>query len=259
MSNLRKYGNPPFKAAVIHGGPGAPGEMAPVARKLSELCGILEPLQTVATLEGQVRELKSLIEANTKEPIILIGHSWGAMLSFIVTARFPSLVKKLILIGSGPYDHKYSPSIMQNRLNRLDEKERLELEILIKNLETPSEDNHDVMMARLGALVSKTDSYNPMPYVSEVLECQSEIFHGVWTEAAEMRRRGGFIKLVQSISCPVVAIHGDYDPHPPEGIKKPLSGVIKDFRFILMEKCGHDPWVEKEARDMFFDILKKEL
>ena len=32
MKNLKVYGNAPFNVAVIHGGPGAPGEMAPVAR-----------------------------------------------------------------------------------------------------------------------------------------------------------------------------------------------------------------------------------
>jgi hypothetical protein len=34
MKNLRKYGKAPFSLAVIHGGPGAPGEMATVAREL---------------------------------------------------------------------------------------------------------------------------------------------------------------------------------------------------------------------------------
>lgn len=220
MNNLRKYGNPPFKTVVIHGGPGAPGEMAPVARELSKVCGILEPFQTKATLEEQVQELKSVIEANTKESVILIGHSWGAMLGFIVTARYPSIVKKLILIGSGPFDYKYVPAIMQNRLNRLDEKERMELESLIKILENPSSKKNSAMMARLGALVSKTDSYNPIPHVSEVLECQPEIFQRVWSEAAALRKRGGFIDLAKSILCPVVAFHGDYDPtHPPNVLK----------------------------------------
>jgi hypothetical protein len=50
MKNLRKYGTSPFKLAVFHGGPGAPGEMAPVARELSSLGGILEPLHTERTL-----------------------------------------------------------------------------------------------------------------------------------------------------------------------------------------------------------------
>jgi hypothetical protein len=62
VKNLRKYGNKPFNVAVIHGGPGAPGEMAPVARELSSVRGILEPLQTAATLEGQVQELKAVLE-----------------------------------------------------------------------------------------------------------------------------------------------------------------------------------------------------
>ena len=53
MKNLRKYGNAPFNVAVIHGGPGASGEMAPVARKLSSNWGVLEPLQTEASLDGQ--------------------------------------------------------------------------------------------------------------------------------------------------------------------------------------------------------------
>lgn len=43
---LRTYGQAPFKGAVLHGGPGAPGEMAPVAKELARFCGVLEPLQT---------------------------------------------------------------------------------------------------------------------------------------------------------------------------------------------------------------------
>ncbi len=61
MPNLRKYGNKPFKLAVIHGGPGAPGEMAPVARELSSIMGVLEPLQTATSLEGQVQELHNVL------------------------------------------------------------------------------------------------------------------------------------------------------------------------------------------------------
>jgi len=46
MKNFRKYGKPPFRVAVIHGGPGAGGEMAPVVRELASDCGVLEPIQT---------------------------------------------------------------------------------------------------------------------------------------------------------------------------------------------------------------------
>jgi pimeloyl-ACP methyl ester carboxylesterase len=60
------------------------------------------------------------------------------------------------------------------------------------------------------------------------------------------------------VKCPVVAIHGDYDPHPPEGIRLPLSQILQDFRFILLKNCGHKPWIEKMAKERFFEILETE-
>ncbi len=104
MNNLRRYGKAPFGVAVIHGGPGAAGEMALMARELSKQWGVLEPLQTANSVKGQVEELKTILTESADVPVTLIGFSWGAWLSFIVTASYPSLVSKLILIGSGPFE-----------------------------------------------------------------------------------------------------------------------------------------------------------
>ena len=67
------------------------------------------------------------------------------------------------------------------------------------------------------------------------------------------------LKVLSSIRCPVVAINGDCDTRPAAGINEPLSRVVKDFRFILLEKCGHMPWYERYARDKFYEILRKEI
>ena len=103
MIGLRKYGDPPFKIVLIHGGPGAPGEMAPVARELSLKFSVLEPFQSADTINGQLNELKDLLEKNCSLPVILIGWSWRAWLSYIFASKFQEMVKKLILIGSGPF------------------------------------------------------------------------------------------------------------------------------------------------------------
>lgn len=259
MKNLRKYGSTPFSAAVIHGGPGAPGEMAPVARELSISMGILEPLQTSATLEGQLQELHNVLKKHGDLPVTLIGFSWGAMLSFIFSARYSSFVKKLILIGSGPYEEKYALKIMGTRLNRLNEKERLKVHLLKETLNDPGVKNKNTAFAQLGKLISQADSFNPLPFDNEELECQYDIFQSVWKEAKEYRQSGKLLKQGKQIQCPVVAIHGDYDPHPYNGIERPLTQIIKDFRFILLKNCGHKPWIERAARDRFYDILKEEL
>lgn len=259
MNNLRKYGNPPFIAVVIHGGPGAPGEMAPVAKELSAFGGILEPLQTAVTIEGQVRELREVLEEHGNLPVTLIGFSWGAMLSFIFTARHPHLVKKLIIIGSGPYEEKYAASITKTRINRFGKKDLENFVRLTETLNDPSAKNRNEALYSFGKLMSKADTYDALPYEDELLECSYESFKGVWEEASELRSKGKLLEIGKEIRCQVVVIHGDYDPHPFEGVREPLSRILKDFRFILLEKCGHKPWIEREAKERFYDLLEEEI
>ena len=249
----------PFKVAVIHGGPGAPGEMAPVARELCSDRGVLEPLQTAATIEGQIRQLKDVLKKHGDLPLILIGWSWGAWLSFIFAAQYPAFVRKLILIGSGPYEEKYALTIMETRLSRLNLEEKAEALSLIENLDNPAVGDKNLLLAQLGKLISKADSYDPLPHQSELLECQYDINQKVWEQANQLRSSGKLLEYGKKIQCPVVAIHGDYDPHPAQGIKAPLSRLLKDFRFILLENCGHQPWIERSAQVRFYDILKSEI
>jgi len=259
MKNLRKYGNAPFNVAVLHGGPGAPGEMVPVARELSSAKGVLEPLQTATTIEGQIGELKDVLAKNGDLPVALIGWSWGAWLSFIFAAEYPAFVKKLILLGSGPFEEKYALNIMKIRLSRLSIEEKAEVLSLMKALIEPPSGDKNTLLARFGKLISKADSYDHLPHKSEGLECQYEIYQSVGEQAQKLRSSGELLEFGKKIQCPVVAIHGDYDPHPSEGVKRPLSRILKDFRFILLENCGHQPWIDRSAKVRFYNILKGEV
>jgi pimeloyl-ACP methyl ester carboxylesterase len=259
MKDLRIYGNKPFTVAVIHGGPGAPGEMAPVARELSTISGVLEPLQKALTIKGQVSELKTILVEHGALPITLIGFSWGSLLSFIFTAQHPSLVKKLVLVSSGVYEDKYATNITVTRLLRLTDVERAKVISLMETLDNPSVKDKNAPFARLGELIFKADSYDPLPDDSEVLAHQYERYQSVWGQALELRKSGELLKMGQKISCPVLAIHGDYDPHPFPGVRDPLSRTLQDFRFILLQQCGHYPWLERHAKDKFYRILKKEI
>lgn len=259
MKNLRLYGKAPYRAAVIHGGPGAPGEMAPVALELAPLEGILEPIQTAGTIEGQIDELDHVIEQKGHPPVILIGWSWGAWLSYLFAAHKPASVKKLILVASGPFEEKYAPCIMKTRLRRMGEKERAEALLLLDTLERHGISDLDGALMRLGKLISKADSFDPISHKDEVLDASYDIYRHVWDQAANLRSSGQLLAYGEKIRCPVVAIHGDYDPHPAEGVRRPLSRTLDDFRFILLNNCGHKPWIEKAATNRFYEILKREM
>ena len=259
MKNFRTYGKAPYSVAVIHGGPGAAGEMAAVAREISLSQGVIEPFQTERTVTGQVTELKKVLADQGDLPVILIGHSWGAILSFIVTAKNPALVKKLILVSSGVFDDTYAAGIMSTRLDRLSHEDRIVLDSLETKLNDPKNRDKNRIFAELGTIIDKADSCDPLVHKSEVIEYRYDIYENVWKQAQELRTSGGLVALGTHIHCPVVAIHGDYDPHPADGVKIPLSRVIKNFRFILLENCGHRPWLERSARDRFYEILNEEL
>ena len=259
MKKLKQYGKPPFSVVVVHGGPGAGGEMGPVAHELAADWGVLEPIQTAASLEGQVEELKTILKNHGDTPVTLVGFSWGAWLSFIVAARYPAIIKKLILVGSGPYEEKYAAKIQETRLNRLNEEERTEFEFIFRTLDDPATEDKDTVFARLGALATKADVYDQEIDNSEEFDCRADIFQSVWPEAAKLRSSRQLLELAKHIKCPVVAIHGDYDPHPAEGVQKPLSTILKSFRFILLKNCGHKPWIERQAKEEFFRALKEQL
>lgn len=259
MSYLRKYGDSPFTTAVIHGGPGAPGEMASVARELSSFTGILEPLQTKASIEGQIKELKSILKEHGALPVNLIGFSWGATLSFIFSALYPQLVKKLILVGSGPYEQRYATTVTSTRISRLGQEDWNDYRSLDGVLNNSTAKNKNEAFCSLGKLMSKADTYDPLPHDAELVKYNYDVFKSVWGEAHQLRSSGELLKLGTKVRCPVVAIHGDYDPYPFDGVKEPLSRILKDFRFILLEKCGHRPWIEREAKEKFYGLLEKEI
>ena len=108
-------------------------------------------------------------------------------------------------------------------------------------------------------MFSKVDDFDPIPDESHVIEYQVEIYQSVWKQAARMRQKGELLKLSQRIRCPVVAIHGNWDPHPAMGVQGPLSIALEDFRLILLENCGHKPWMERQARERLYQVLKVEL
>ncbi len=256
---LRTYGAPPFRVAVLHGGPGGPGYMAPVARALSERWGVLEPLQTADSVAGQVDELAAVLRRSAELPVTLAGSSWGAVLGYLVSARFPSLVRKLVMIGSSAFDDRYAAAIQETRFERLSPDEKDEARGLMRLLGDPSHASKNETFARLGTLFTKSDAFDPLTLDTEVLEYQYRIYQKVWHDVARLRRSGELLERGRQIECPVVAIHGDYDSHPAESVEKPLAATLRDFRFILLDRCGHLPWIERQARDRFFAVLREEL
>lgn len=257
MDNYRLYGNSPYSLAVLHGGPGASGQMKPVTQELSKTYGVIEPLQTKASIAGQMAELKKVLEQDAEIPLTLIGWSWGAWLACLFTAENPHMVKEIILISCPPFEQKYVDSIAKTRLERLNSVEAKEFEGAICELNSGEEERAMKSFKTLAELSYKTDSYNPYDYSEDGALLSPKIFKSVWAQADSMRRNGKLLDTCKRIKCKVTAIHGRHDPHPYESVEQPLIKILDNFEMIILDKCGHCPWLEKEASNSFYEVLKK--
>ena len=233
--------------------------MAPVARVLGRKFGVLEPLITARSLEGQIAELTQLLAREAEEPTTLIGHSYGSWLSVMVAARAPHLVAKLVLVSSGAFTAERAADIELERRSRLSEEEGLESERLALAFESATAQEREMIWLKYGELCIKSDSYDPVDAPNEVLPGGAAVFQAVWPEVALQRDSGQLLGMAATLVCPVVAIHGDYDPQPVIGVAQPLEEAVKDFHCVILANCGHTPWIEHNAQAEFYAVLAREL
>ena len=249
---IRKYGQQPYRLAVVHGGPGDVGSLADVAAWLSQYGGVLEPIQSCYSLAALVDELTQALRAEAQLPIVLLGHSWGAWLSLLVAIAAPDLVKGLILVGCPPMAEQYVPLITSRRIANLPRREQEELK---KLLALPPE-RLGGQLSRLGELVESSDNYSLFRSLDRHgLRLDSEMYLRVWPEAAARRKAGTLFTGLANVTCPLVVIHGEQDPHPLDGVIEPLQEQGLKVAVYCLERCGHTPFRERYAYQQCYQII----
>lgn len=228
---------------MVHGGPGAPGSAAGAARLLAGRDGAVEPLQSAGSVDGLVDELAGQLRHVAGGPLAVVGHSWGAMLGYLVAARNPDLVSALVMVGSPPLTAAAEDRAQRRRLAGLSAAERDELGWLSEQAD------EGPVAGRWEALLQRTESVEPLAIEAEWLAFHADHARRVWTEA--MRRRDQLVAEGRRIRCPVTVVHGADDPRPLAGVIDPLCEVLAQLHVVVLERCGHFPWIERHARGPF--------
>ena len=243
--------------ALIHGGPGSPGP-------INRLKDWLHPIQPTKVLHQRSHSLAALIQElhhqlkpNNKR-WILIGHSAGAWLSGLYAIHHPENVLKLIWIGAGPIENRYVQTIHQTRLERLPaDQQNLFLDCMdVLNGQIPGDMENTLSL--LQSLVRLTDNRHPDPAEQADYPIDRQAFLALSAEWNQLRASGALSQMFRSIPCPVISLHGEYDPHPAAGVSEPMQSH-PSFTQIILPTCGHTPWCEQYGSDFFFQKLKEML
>lgn len=256
---VRTYGAPPYRFALLHGGPGAPGTLSPVARRLSVHCGVLEPLQSARSVNGLIDELHAqLLPYASAGPLVWVGHSWGAWLGLLAAAKYPAGIRRLVLVDAGPLTDGYAPQLLRRRLENLSPENRGSFRRLLSALSSANAARREAAMQALPDFLKISDciAYDPDPHQpGDLLPVDSDAYGSVWPEAAALRTEGALVRAAQALRCPLEIIHGAQDPHPPEGVTGPLDRAGVAYTLHLLPRCGHDPFDEAHAKAAFIRCL----
>lgn len=224
--------------------------MQPLAQELGRRgYAVLEPFQTRHSVDGQIKELSDQISRHCAATVTVIGWSWGAWLGCLFAAKNVDQVGKLVLVGSGPFDPRYTSAIRETKAARLTKDEWAELKTL------RVDESDAAATERFFALSDKADTFardaSPQPKVT----IDRSIHETVWPEAERLRENGGLLQAVAAIRCPVLAIQGDFDPRPSDGVRVPLQTALPTAQFVELARCGHKPWQERHAKAEFLRLL----
>jgi pimeloyl-ACP methyl ester carboxylesterase len=251
---IRSYGSTGHLVFAVHGGPGAAGSMAPVARGLADTFRVIEPFQNEdsVTVAEHIEDLHQVVlaNANAMRPAI-VGHSWGAMLTLAYAAAYPESTGPLVLICSGTFGIPARARFAANLNSRMDSKLRQRFEHL--NEEFP---DHNERFAAMGKLTLQLYSYD-----LEAAEWEAEMGDqsagaDIWDDMVRLQDAGVYPAAFAAIKSPVLMLHGDYDPHPAHEIRDSLMPYLPQLEYVEMENCGHYPWIEKSQSGTFFPMLK---
>ncbi len=249
---VRLYGKAPYKVVLVHGGPGAIGSLKGFARELNKRVdiGVAEALQSKYTIRELIDELYKQISENCAGRAVLIGHSWGAWLVALLAEKYPEVVEKIILVGSGPLEDKYVAEIGRRREQNLSKENMAIFQRLVHN-EATDED-----MQKIPVVFEQSDNYCLEDReLHRADQTDSQMHNLIWSEAAKLRASGVLLETFKRIKCKIYLVQGEVDPHPAHGVIVPLQENGIDFRAYILEKCGHSPFMEKYAKDEFYRVI----
>ena len=193
--------------------------------------------------------LQDMLAVLPEEPVVLWGHSWGALQALLFAKYYPQRVKALVL--NNPVDP------LLTSLQAIESKRYVhpgvEARLLIDDIDTPTEQSH-----RLRSKIASyfLDAELGWAYASgfSSKDTNNALNIRIWEE---YRKKPLSMRDLQSLKPLISAlIFCKQDVLMPENLQT-YAAVIPDDRLYIIEECAHFPWVE--APEAFYRKLSRSI
>ena len=255
--HIRSYGSKGSEVILIHGGPGAMGDLRSLAKGLEHSCRVYEPWQRrsgdlALTVAQHIEDLHAMIEhkCQGKRPF-LIGHSWGAMLALAYASSFPDHAGPIVLLGCGTFDEDARACFKKRLAERFTPESQKKFDQLDRTEMQPDE-----RLRALASILLPLFSYDQIEFF-EPEECDAKGHEETWRDMMRLQEENIYPEAFRSIKSPVLMLHGQDDPHPGTMTRDTLKQHLPQLEYHEWAKCGHSPWLERAVHVDVLTMLRE--
>ncbi len=203
-------------------------------------------------LDELANDVVGLIEATGQEKVFLVGHDWGAAVSWWVAAKYPERLSKLVILNV-PHHAVMQKQLRQNRSQML--KSWYMFMFQIPRLPEFASRRQNWQPA----IRSLVDSSHPGTFTEEDLA----LYRKAWSQPkaytsminwyrALMQSRPTPAKSAQ-ISVPILLIWGAQDKFLGREMAQPSIDLCDNGRLVFIEEATH--WVQHEEAERVNELL----
>jgi pimeloyl-ACP methyl ester carboxylesterase len=172
------------------------------------------------------------------------------MLALAYAAHYPETLAALVLIGCGTFSLASRAEFEARLEARLTPADRASLAQIKESKADP-----DRRLAARSRLMARVYGHDVEEVADAVASVDALAHQETWADMVRLQREGIYPAAFAVIGVPVLMLHGDEDPHPGRLIHEDLRTYISHLDYQELPKCGHSPWLERQARQLFFETL----
>ncbi|WP_201760611.1 MULTISPECIES: alpha/beta fold hydrolase [unclassified Nonomuraea] len=242
---------------MVHGGPGVPDNLAPVAGMIDDLCLVHRYDQRGtggSSWEGQhtiarhVDDLASLLDAWGHDRVVLVGHSFGTNMAGYFLLAHPERVAGLIQLA-GPFLDPWRKAYRAAQRARLTDEQQTRLDEL-DAIETRT-DTEEVEYLTLSWLTDHADRARACEWAlasARTLRPINYAMNAQLNAAAKADPLESHVDdLHERLPPGSMIIGGAGDSRPAAALRR--LGTRLGCEVIIVPNAGHFPWLE--APDQF--------
>jgi len=190
-------------------------------------------IKSIEEIADWTNKLMKILKINE---ISFMGHSQGCLVGLEFAARYPKLIKSLILVGGS-----YSLPVNQDLIDYADGGDMKSVELMMKW-------GYEGVKKFIGG--------NP---VQKIINSPRQVQEGLAIDLRACNNYKNGLKATEIINCPTLCILGDKDKMVPLEKGKKMASKIKNSELSIIKECGHMILFEKafEMREIVKKFIKK--